>query len=215
MEENLTQKAIDLALNGSWSEAIKINLKILKINSNDVDSLNRLSRSYYENGDILKAKRTSLKVIKIDPDNSIALKAVEKYKHGSANIGGNRNIDPSVFIEEPGKTKITSLINVGSSNTCSCLDSGDEVFLVTHTHKVSLINSKGKYLGRLTDDLSAKLRGLIKGGNKYKVFIKSVEGKNVKVLIKEFSRGEEFKNTQSFPREVSESIGENFSDSDL
>ena len=64
MEENLTQKAVDLAIKCNWTEAIKINLKILKSNSDDIEALNRLSRSYYENGNTVNAKKTSLKVIK-------------------------------------------------------------------------------------------------------------------------------------------------------
>ena len=180
MNDNLPQEAIDLALKRKWAEAIKVNLQILKNYPDDIDTLNRLSRAYYEHGDIIKARKTSLSVLKIDPGNNIAIKATEKYKSAAknkskANKKGDQNIDPSVFIEEPGKTKITNLINVGSVNTCSCLDSGDEIFLVTHTHKVSITNSDGKYIGRLPDDLSAKLRRFIKGGNEYRVFVKSVE----------------------------------------
>lgn len=220
MDENLSQKAIDLALNCKWNEAVKVNKKILKLNINDIDTLNRLSRSYYEIGDTIKANKTSLKVLKIDPGNNIAIKAIEKYKNSSKNktnenLSFNQNIDPSVFIEEPGRTKLINLINVGSINTCSCLDSGDEIFIIPHTHKVSLTNSEGKYVGRLPDDLSSKLRRFIKGGNEYKVFVKSVEGKNLKVIVKEVARGLEFKNIQSFPREISESVAENFSDSDI
>ena len=42
MDDTLTQKAINLALKCDWSEAIKTNLKILKINPSDIDTLNRL-----------------------------------------------------------------------------------------------------------------------------------------------------------------------------
>ena len=34
------------------------------------------------------------------------------------------------FIEEPGKTKLTALINLGSEKIYSCLNTGDEVFLI-------------------------------------------------------------------------------------
>lgn len=216
MDDNLTQNAIDFALNCNWLEAIKINLKILKSNSSDLDALNRLSKAYYENGELIKAKKISKKVVKLEPNNAIANRAIDKYKFIKIKtVGVDRNVDPSVFIEETGKTRIINLINVGSNNTCVCLGSGDEIFLVAHTHKVSLENQDGKYIGRVPDDLSATLRKLIKGGNKYKVYVKSVEGKIVKVLIKEISRGEKFKNTQSFPKEQSVSVSENFPDSDL
>lgn len=215
MYENLTQEAINVALKSDWKEAIKVNLKILKINPKDVDALNRLSRSYYELGDLTKAKKTSINVLKIDPNNSIATKSIKKYKQGLLTRNNKQNLDPTVFIEETGKTKLTNLINVGSTHICACLCSGDEVFLMTHTHKVTLNNSEGKYIGKLPDDLSAKLRKFVKGGNIYKAYIKSVEGKNIKILIKEISRSKEFGNVQSFPRISSEPSGEDFTNSDF
>ena len=81
MEENLIQKAIDLALKCKWSEAIKVNLLILKKDKNDIDSLNRLARACFEIGEIKKAKLTSKKALVINPKDNIALNALEKYKN--------------------------------------------------------------------------------------------------------------------------------------
>lgn len=234
MDDDLAQIAINCALQCNWNDAIKNNLSILKENDEDVDALNRLSRAYFENGDITKAKKTSLKVLKISSINNIAINAIEKYKHyiPSKNKGGKiekdksklllkerqgkeknktsseHNRDASTFIEEPGKTKLTTLINLGPENVYSLLSAGDKVLITPYTHKVSVTTTTGSYIGKLADDLSARLRKLIKGGNKYEVLVKSVSKNCVKVFIKETKKGKDLINTQSFPRESSESFDE-------
>lgn len=202
MEENLTQKSIDLALECKWKEAIKTNLIILKDDSQDIDALNRLAHAYLASGAITKAKKISLNVLKINPTNNIAIKALEKYKQGKQKIRSSERytLSPSDFIEEPGKTKLTSLINLGSEKIYSCLDTGTEVLLAPHSHKVSVTTYDGEYVGKLTDDLSSRLRKFIKEGNKYKVLIKSATKKDVKVFIRGVN--------VSFPLDMSESINE-------
>lgn len=215
MDDELAQVAINCALQCDWKEAIKTNLLILKETKDDIDALNRLSRAYFESGDNAKAKRASLEVLKISPSNNIAIKSLEKYKHSPSKqasevqkMSNEHNRDASVFIEEPGKTKLTTLINLGSEKVYSFLSAGDEVLITPHTHKVSVTTVDGAYIGRLTDDLSARIRRFVKGGNKYQVLIKSASKNCVKVFIKETQKGKDLINTQSFPREASESVGE-------
>lgn len=199
MEENLTQKAIECALNLEWAKAIDLNIKILEDDPNDVDALNRLAKAYFESNNIKKAITTSQKVLKIDESNNIAKNALIRYKQKTP----LRNSQSKIvnFIEEAGKTKITTLINLGSEKVYSCLYAGEEVRLVTHAHKVSVTTENNEYIGKLADDISARLRRLIKDGHKYNVFIKSVAKKQVKVFIK----GDTI---SFFPREQSESFSE-------
>lgn len=210
MEENLVQRAINFALQCNWKEAIKMNLLIIKSEKDDIDALNRLAHAYFEDGEISKAKKTSQSILKLDTENSIAKKALEKYKQGKQKdkIQNDKSNNASVFIEEPGKTKLTTLINLGSEKVYSFLDAGDEVLLTPHSHKVSVTTTNGEYIGKLTDDLSARLRRMVRAGNKYKVLIKSASKNCVKIFIKEEKRGKDMINTQSFPRENSESLGE-------
>ncbi|AKM83425.1 hypothetical protein A2422_00965 [Candidatus Woesebacteria bacterium RIFOXYC1_FULL_31_51] len=217
MEENLTRKAINLALRCQWKEAIKINKLIIKEDGSDTEALNRLARAYLETGEITKAKGVSKKVLKIEPSNKIAEKSIEKYKRFKTNVdsGSEQNIDASVFLEEVGKTKLTNLINLGSPKNISKLYSGDEVKLLTHSHRATITTLDDTYVGRLPDDISARIRLLVKGGNSYKVFIKSVCSSNIKVFIKEVKKGKEFENCMSFPLEKSESIDESSSQSDF
>ena len=207
MDENLAQKAIAAALNSDWHQAITINKLIINEDNEDIDALNRLAHAYFENRDVSKDTKTSKTVLKLDSDNNIAKKSLERYKKNGP-LGKQRKLDASsfmrykgmAFIEEPGKTKLTALINLGSEKIYSCLNTGDEVFFNTHAHKISVTTINNKYIGKLTDDLSARLRLLIKDGNKYQITIKSVNKNIVKVFIKG--------DVLSFPLDMSESLGE-------
>ncbi|EKE05860.1 MAG: tetratricopeptide TPR_2 repeat protein [uncultured bacterium] len=200
MDENLTQKSIESALKCNWKEAIKLNLLILGKDSEDIDALNRLARAYFENGEVNKAKKTSKSVFKISPENNIAKKSLTKYSQRQPTSKKQIASDISSFIEESGKTKLTTLINLGSEKVYSILSSGDEVLLTPHAHKVSVTTFNGNYIGKLADDLSARLRILIKNGNKYKVFVKSTDKNCVKIFIKG--------DVVSFPRETLEPFSE-------
>lgn len=206
MDDNLAQKAISFSLQNNWPEAIKTNLLIIKGDKNDIDALNRLAHAYFEINSILKAKKISLKVLKISPYNNIAIKALEKYKRGKNLKSKRQNIDMSIFIEEPGKTKLTNLINLGAEKVYSGLSAGDEVLLSSHSHRIAVTTLEGEYIGKLTDDLSARLKKSMTSKNKYRVFIKSTSKDCVKVFIKS--------NDISFPRETLEPSTENFSNSD-
>lgn len=199
MEENLAQKSVRLALDNNWVEAINVNLKILKIDPEDVDCLNRLAKAYFECGKIDKAKSTSKKVLSIDPNNNIAKNSLIKFKSGTIKKT-SLNAEKINFIEEPGKTKITSLLNLGSEKIYSTLNIGDELYLATHAHKVSVTTKSNKYIGKLADDISARLRISIKNGAKYTVYVKSVNKGAVKIFIKS--------NVLSFPLDKSEPLSE-------
>ena len=208
MDIDLAQKAISAALLGSWAEAQKLNLKIVSQNPKDIDALNRLARCYAELGQAKKAVATCQRVIKIDPFNSIALKSTKKWK--SLKPGERQNgqitLSPELFLEEPGKTKLISLLHVGDQKTLAKLDSGDEVGLNPKSHRIPVLSSDGKYVGRLPDDLSARLRKLIEAGGIYKVLIKSIGPKEVTVFIREVKKAETFKDSPSFPSEKIEYV---------
>ncbi len=202
MNKDLAQKAISSALSCNWQEAVECNLQILKDTPSDIDALNRLARAYAESGNFKKAKSTAQGVLKIDPFNSIASKSIEKWKKlKKQDLHPSYISMPQTFLEEPGKTKIVSLLHLGSPEVVAELDSGDEVILNTHSHRVSVNVQDGKYIGRLPDDLSARLRKLIQLGNEYKVFIKSSLSQDVKVFIREVKRAKNLADIPSFSPE--------------
>ena len=207
--EELAQKAVLKALSGEWGEALKINLQIIKKdpqnkNNFTVDALNRAAKACARLGYLEKAKKFSREVLVMDPMNSIAGKALEKWEglESTENIDGHASLPPAHhFLEEPGKTKIVPLLNLGDQRLIAQIDSGCEVKLSAHSHKVSIITLDGKYVGRLPDDLAAHLKRLIELGNCYKVLVKSVDKSEVKVFIKELIRSDAVKYVTSFPLE--------------
>jgi len=202
MNEILAQKAISAALEGKWDEAVEINKKILKTSPKDVACLNRLSRAYIELGQIKNAKNAAEKVLKIDPFNNIAKRTLEKtrgLKEGETITSGPSFVDS--FIEEPGKSKVVSLIHLADPKIASKLDAGDSVQLDYHCHRVQVSTSDGKYIGKLTDDISLRIKRLIAMGNKYQAIIKSSEPREIKILIRETFKGNKAKDIISFPSE--------------
>jgi tetratricopeptide (TPR) repeat protein len=198
MENILTSQAINLALAGDWKEASKVNKQLLAENPNDLDALNRLARCYSELGNVSLAVSTSQKVLKIDPENSIAQKCLYKWKKITHKKFAQKELKTESFLEESGKTKIVRLLNPGDGNIFANLNSGDEVNLHAYAHKVSVTSMDGKYIGRLPDDVAARLRNLLKQGAKYQTLIKSVDSKNVSIFIKEL---ENKTGVTSFPPE--------------
>jgi tetratricopeptide (TPR) repeat protein len=202
MDTDLAQKAVSEAMKGNWKEAVSLNKKILAETPNDVDALNRLARAYAECGEVKQSKKTSEKVLKLDPTNSIAAKSLKKLKGAKkSEVIAVTQVSPAAFLEEPGKTKIVPLLCLGDKAQLAKLNPGDEVKLAPHGHRVSIISQNGKYLGRLTDDLSARLRGLIKNKYEYQVLVKSVDETGIKIFIRETARGQKCADVPSFPAE--------------
>ncbi len=207
MDTDLAQQAIAQALSGDWVKALELNKKILKENKGDVDALNRMARAYAELGDIKKAKETAEKVIKLDPFNNIATRALKKWKglkSGSTDASGPSSAQ--AFLEEPGKTKMLPLLHLGPTSIVAKLDSGDVVELSPHRHRVSVNTKEGKYIGRLADDIAARLRKLIQAGNEYQVLIKSIDDDGVTVFIRETKRADKIASIPSFSSEKIEYV---------
>ncbi len=204
MDTTLAQKAVNLALSGDWEEGIKVNSEILATSPEDIDALNRLARCYSELGKIKEARDTAKKVLTIDPSNSIAQKCLDKW---TAIKKGDKHkqflaSSPDSFLEESGKTRIAPLMHIGDTQVLAGVDSGDTVYFLPHTHRVSVTTTDGKFLGRLHDDLAARIRFLLKAGFKYQVLVKSIDPKKgVTIFIKEIEKGRAGESTTSFPPE--------------
>ena len=82
MQVDPAQKAVAAALSGNWEDAIRLNEDLIALNPNDIDALNRLAKAYAECGQVELAKKTSNKVLELDPFNPIAQKCVNKWSFG-------------------------------------------------------------------------------------------------------------------------------------
>lgn len=202
MDTAATKKAITLALSGQWVEAIEANINILENSPDDTDALCRLARAYSELGKITEAKETLTKVVTLEPTNQIANRLLEKLKIAkkSDKVSFSPTCNES-FLEEPGKTKLVKLLNLGEPENIAILDPGEEVKMVSYSHRVTLTTLDGKYIGRLPDDIAARLRGLIKDGCKYQTLIKCVNPKEITIFIREIEKSSAANGTASFPPE--------------
>lgn len=199
MTNELAQKAISAALAGNWEEAERLNLEILKTAPQDIDTLNRLGRAYLEQGKKGQAQKTFRQVLKIDKYNNIAQKNLELLKGAKAKKPGKVAVSPDLFIEEPGKTKTVTLTKTADKKTLSSLSVGEEVKLQTRKHSIACYSQDGTYIGRLPDDLSSRLIRFMSAGNKYQVYIRSLNSPEVKVFIREVKRAKRLADYPSFP----------------
>lgn len=203
--QSLSQLAIDAALDSRWEEALKLNKKIIKLDPQNVDALNRQARVYMEMGRINLAKKYYCEVVKIDPYNPIALKNLKIIKSFKPSGNGNgmihlfsSKLSANLFLQEPGKTKIVNLLKVAEPQKLSQVYCGMPVGMVVKNRKITIIDLQQNYLGVLPDDVSHHLLRLIKGGNKYDLFIKAIRVNGLSMIIKENFRSKKFKNQPSF-----------------
>lgn len=200
---NIQNLAISAALESRWNDALKLNKKIIRFDPQNIEALNRLARVYMELGRFNLAKKYYNETLKFDPYNPIALKNLKIIKAFKADgqapvVNGQNRLSYQLFLQEPGKSKVVNLLKVAEPQKLSQAFCGMKVEIVVKNRKIIVVDSVGGYLGVLPDDISYHLIRLLKGGNKYEFFIKSIRVNGLSVLIKEIFRSKRFKNQPSF-----------------
>ena len=201
---NLHRLAIQAALNCQWDQALEINLKLIEGEPENVECLNRMAKAHFELGQYQKAKKIYEDVLKIDPYNPIAqknLKKVSSFKKEGGNhlaTGHPNTLSAAFFLQEPGITKSVTLIKVAEPQRLLTLSAGQMVNLVVKNRGVSVTDQIDHYLGVLPDDIAHHLIKMVKGGNKYQAFIKSIKLNSITIIVREVFRSKKFKNQASF-----------------
>lgn len=195
--------AIDAALSCKWDDALEINRALSKVEPQNVECLNRLARACFELGKYPQAKKIYQEVLKLDIYNSIAQKNLKRVIAMKKVVPLKQNgqailMIPSLFLEEPGITKVVTLIKVAEPQKLLSLSAGLPVNLVIKGKGITVLDTQNKYLGVLPDDIAHHLSRLIKGGNKYFCLIKSIKSNSLTVLIRETFRSKKFRNQASF-----------------
>ncbi len=202
----LNEQAIDAALSSSWDIALKITKQIIKKDPQNVDALNRQARAYMELGKSSLAKKYYSEALKFDPYNPIAIKNLKIIKSFKSNNKENQThlagiapkLSASLFLQEPGKTKIVSLLKVAEPQKLSMIYCGMPLEMVIKNRGITIVDANNNYLGVLPDDISHLILRLLRGGNKFGLFVKSIKVNGLSVLIKETYRSKRFKNQPSF-----------------
>ncbi|HKY74376.1 MAG TPA: hypothetical protein VJ246_03645 [Patescibacteria group bacterium] len=199
----LQTQAISAAEKQDWDAAIMTNTNILELDPQNTSALNRLGFSYLQKGNKKKAKDTYERVISLDAFNSIAKKYLTVLENGNEFMPASTGSFYENFIEEPGKTKTVSLCRLADPSILTTIPVATPCTLVIKQYRISVETESGVYLGSLPDDLSHSLTKLMKGGNLYRVVVKSVSKANCVVFIKELSRSKKQAHIISFPTTIS------------
>lgn len=195
----LHDKAVKAALCGDWEAAVEFNLEILEDAPQNVAALNRLGHAYTELGQKEVAKDAYEQVLKIDKYDTIATKNLKLLPHQKNNIASITLADED-FIELPGLTKSTLLIKVASRDILLSLVCKQPLTLVPKTHLVAVMTEDKVCIGSLPDDLSLKLKNLIKDGYEYSVCLKGASDNTVTIFIRETKRPKKLSAGATFSR---------------
>jgi Tetratricopeptide repeat len=201
----LTDQAIQLALQSRWEEAVAINRQLLAAVPRDASALNRLGKALSETGSYGEAKRAYADALALDPTNMIARKNLERLSLLSDETVVARpseRIDPRLFIEETGKTGFTTLVDSAPQEILARLTAGDQVYLHVEGRGLFVRNAAGETLGRVEPRLASRLIKFMEGGNQYAAAITDLDDGVVRIIIREtFQHPSQFGRV-SFPPQV-------------
>lgn len=210
-----SDSAIRLAAAGRWEEAVQVNRELLAIFPDDSETLNRLGKAYLELKRYGEAKEAYEQAVKSDPGNTIAQKNLQRLAQAIAAAGGangaatatvaaNREkpaITPSAFIEETGKTGVTSLNHVAHVPVLAKLTAGDPVKLEIDNKSQNILvkNEEGDILGQIEPKLALRLIRFMEAGNRYVAAVTSVGARELRIIIREIFQAPSMRGKLSFP----------------
>jgi hypothetical protein len=197
------EDAVQLAIQGKWDDAVKLNRFIIDSFGADEETHNRLGKALSELGKLKEAKASYEAALKLNPMNSIAKKnsarinALLHQKEG-LKVGGSK-VDLNLFVEEMGKTVITTVDAPPSADISSKVAAGDVAELRIEGDGIVAETSRGVKLGSLEAKLARRLIKFMRGGNRYQAGLTSVDGNTVKLIVRETHQDPRFAGKPSFP----------------
>ncbi|MEO6457707.1 MAG: tetratricopeptide repeat protein [Chloroflexia bacterium] len=210
----LPERAIELAMQNRWPEAADVNRKIIELYPSDADAYNRLGKALMEMGRYRDALATYQKAIDLDPNNVIAKKNVERLVHLAAKApapskstppkkaktaSDGESIQPNIFIEETGKTGLTTLVNLGKQDVRLQVTAGDRVELRINGNTLEVYDDTGRLLGNVEPRLAKRIITLSDGGNRYTAAATAVVENSLSIIIRETYQHPSQRGKLSFP----------------
>ncbi len=182
-------KAIALAIQGRWEEAITTNKAILQLFPEDVNAYNRLGRALMELGKYSQAREAYSHALELDPYSNIARKNLDRLSYldklSLPPKGNHHRIALDLFIEEATKSGIVNLVHLAAKEIIAKMAASDEVYLQAEEQRLLVKNEQGEYLGEVEPRHGARLARLIEAGNRYIAAICGLGKNEVKVAIRE------------------------------
>lgn len=191
VKKDKAKKAVALAMNSRWEEAVIINRSIAQEFPKDLEAFNRLGKALSELGRNREAKEAFQSALGISHNNSIAKKNLKRLQKLSDDetprVSRPRRASRSshTFIEESGKAGVTPLLSLPDPEVMLKLTPGDPVQLQVVGKGLRVTDSNGEDIGRIEPRMASRLARLIQGGNKYEAAVTSVEDNELIIIIRE------------------------------
>ena len=197
---SLIKSAIREASNNNWEKAKKLNLVILNISKNNIETLNRLGISYMKLSDKVNATKCFKYVLKISPNNVIAQKNLNKLQLNLHEITINLSkIDSANLINETGKSihlkcdikNSKKILNQG-------IDTGSKLTIRNEKDSIGIYKGNSKIL-IIENNIAKRISNLINLGNEYSCTVLGVSEYSININIKEKFKSIEAMQIISFP----------------
>jgi tetratricopeptide (TPR) repeat protein len=190
MKRQLIDQAIDAARRADWTAAAEINEKILEMGP-DSAAENRTAKSYWEQGELGKAREHYQSALAIDPTNRIAERNIHRLRMLMVDAGSKTvpamegsKAPVGIFVEETGKTGFAHLVDLADPNDLAQVNPGDLVELSPAGPRIEA-SSNGVLVGAVEPRVAARLLRLMADGNKYSAGVTSLGDRDVRIIIRE------------------------------
>ena len=197
---SLIKSAIREASNNNWEKAKKLNLVILNISKNNIETLNRLGISYMKLSNKVNATKCFKNVLKISPNNVIAQKNLNKLQLNLPEITINLSkIDSANLINETGKSihlkcdikNSKKILNQG-------IDTGSKLTIRNEKDSIGIYKGNSK-IHIIDNSIAKRISNLINLGNEYTCTVLGVSENSINISIKETSKSKKTMQIISFP----------------
>lgn len=203
LRRHLSKKAIALAMESRWEEAVALNRSIIESFPTDVDAYNRLGRALMELGQLAQAKEAYSRASELAPNNVIARKNLSRLsllpETPKQAKGDYHKVVPQLFISEMGKAGVVNLHNLAPKEILAKMAAGEEVHLKVRGQHLVVENDRGEYLGEVETKHGLRLAKLMEGGNKYTAAIVNLAEEGVRIIIREVFQHPSQAGRLSFP----------------
>ena len=197
-----SKEAIDLAMQARWQDAVTANQAIVQDFPDDVDAYNRLGRAYLELGQYKKARHAYESAVKLDPFNAIASRNIRRLndiKETTKAEVETGKVEPQQFIEEIGKAGVVTLVELAPKENRARVVAGDRVQLKLKGSVLSVLDSRGEYIGRVEAKHAQRLARLMLGGNQYSATVVKSIADSMTVMVRETYQDPKQAGKLSFP----------------
>lgn len=197
-----SEKAIQLAMQNRWDEAVDLNRQMLELFPDDVDTFNRLGKALLELGRYAESLEAYESAFRLDPSSTIAPKNIQrltKLIEEEAPALPPTQLDPRLFIEESGRTVVTTLVDLGPPEAIAKLTAGDQLNVEPVDHRIKVLDLTGDVIGQLEPKLAQRVTRLLEMGNRYSAAVTSVDEGSVRVILRETHRDPSMGSRPSFP----------------